>query len=55
MRYCGHGYMLIGNFAGIDKYMYSWNKGIHGIFVNPTKNYAATWIVDKLFPNNNLC
>ncbi len=24
--------------------MYSWDKGIHGIFVNPTKYDATTWI-----------
>ncbi len=35
-------------------YMYSWDNGIHGIFVNPTKNNAATRIIYKCSANKNL-
>ncbi len=34
--------------------MYSWDKGIHGIFVNLTENNAATWIVYQFSPNKTL-
>ncbi len=47
--------MPIGAFAGMEYILwYNWYKGIHGIFVNPTKDDAATWIVYQFSPNTNL-